>query len=69
MPNLQPQFEREGLGGTEGRLNTLRRQIAFYRQNLRQSSDAEFTTIYAREIAQAESEMACLVKQARPGQR
>jgi hypothetical protein len=45
---------------TEGRLNILRRQITFYRNSLRQSSDAEFAAIYTREIMDAQRELADL---------
>jgi hypothetical protein len=65
MLNLQSQFEpgpsHDRFEGTESRLNILRRQIAFYRQNLRQSFDAEFAAIYAREIARAERELGDLL--------
>jgi len=35
----------EQSAASEGRLNILRRQIAFYRQNLRQTADAEFAAM------------------------
>ena len=47
--------------GTEDRLNVLRRQISIYRQNLRQTLDAEFAAIYVREIVRAECELAGLL--------
>ena len=46
---------------SEDRLNILRRRIAFYRQNLRQTADAEFAAIYLREIQRAQSEVAGLL--------
>ena len=51
----------EQSAASEGRLNILRRQIAFYRQNLRQTADAEFAAIYLREIVRAQSEVAGLL--------
>jgi hypothetical protein len=69
MLNLQRQIEHEPFDQTGSRLNILRRQIAFYRQNLRQSSDVEFATIYAREILEAQRELTDLLNQVRPEQR
>ena len=50
----------------EARVATLRRQIALYRQQLRQSFDRDFTGIYAREIAEAQFELASLIDSAGP---
>ena len=47
--------------GSKDRLNVLRRQISIYRQNLRQTFDAEFAAIYVREIVRAECELAGLL--------
>ena len=52
--------------GAEDRLNVLRRQIAFYRQNLRQTLDAEFAAIYVREIVRAQFEVAVLLNGDQP---
>jgi len=50
----------------EVRVAALRRQIALYRQQLRQSFDLDFTAIYAREIAEAQFELASLLDSAGP---
>jgi len=50
----------------EVRVAALRRQIALYRQQLRQSFDPDFTAIYAREIAEAQFELASLLDSAGP---
>ena len=43
------------------RINVLRRQLAIYRAQLRSSFDPEFVSIYAREVALAQYELARLV--------
>ena len=60
-------FWIEQSAASEDRLNILRRQIAFYRQNLRQTADAEFAAIYLREIVRAQSEVAVLLDGDPPG--
>ena len=50
----------------EARVAALRCQIALYRQQLRQSFDPDFTAIYAREIADAQFELASLLDSAGP---
>jgi len=50
----------------EARAAALRRQIALYRQQLRQSFDRDFTAICAREIAEAQFELASLLDSAGP---
>ena len=44
------------------RIAALRRQIALYRHQLRQSFDPEFVAIYAREIAEAQFELKNLLR-------
>jgi hypothetical protein len=62
LSRIELDYPADRLGGSEDRLNILRRQIAFYRQNLRQTLDKEFAAIYAREIVRAECELAGLMK-------
>ncbi len=53
-------------GGLESRLNLLRRRIALCREHLRQGFDAEFAAVYAREIREAQQELAELLKRSGP---
>jgi hypothetical protein len=62
LSRIELDYPADPSDGSEDRLNILRRQIAFYRQNLRQTVDREFAAIYAREILRAEGELAGLMK-------
>jgi hypothetical protein len=60
MLMLEAQLERGSHPDSDVavRIAALRRQITLYRQQLRQSFDPEFVAIYAREIAEAQFELA-----------
>ena len=58
---IELDYTADKLDESKDRLNVLRRQISIYRQNLRQTFDAEFAAIYVREIVRAECELAGLL--------
>ena len=63
MPNLQPLAEpRDDERSVEIRLNILRRRIALCREHLRRGFDAEFASVYVREINDAQHELAELLE-------
>ena len=53
-------------GNAESRLNVLRRRIALCREHLRRGFDPAFAAVYAREIADAQRELAELLERSGP---